>query len=90
MGSAFPAPTGKDDRPGMNQIQVIKMVIASLVNEDGEKIYPRTRNQESISLPELKSQLQSVQEINWQLAWPLPQIDFIMPWVRASNRAGMT
>jgi hypothetical protein len=49
MGSAFPAPTGKDDRPGMNQIQVIKMVIASLVNEDGEKIYPRTRNQESIS-----------------------------------------
>ena len=41
----------------MNQIQVIKMVIASPVKEDGEKIYPKTRNQESISLPELKSLL---------------------------------
>jgi hypothetical protein len=38
MASAFPAPTGKDDRPGIYQIQIIKIVIASLVNEDGEKI----------------------------------------------------
>jgi hypothetical protein len=38
MASAFPAPTGKDDRPGIYQIQVIKMVIASLFNEDGEEI----------------------------------------------------
>ena len=41
----------------MNQIQVIKMVRASPVNEDGEKIYPKTWNQESISLPELISLL---------------------------------
>jgi hypothetical protein len=86
MASAFPAPTGKDDRPDIYQIQIIKMVVATLVNEDGEKIYPRTWNQESISLPELKNQWQSVQKNNWQLARGLPQIDFTMPWVRASNR----
>jgi hypothetical protein len=44
MASAFPAPTGKDDRPGVYLIQVIKRVIASLVNEDGEKINPRAWN----------------------------------------------
>ena len=41
-----------------NVIQVVKMVVASLVNEDGEKIYPRTWNHEFIDLPEVKSQRQ--------------------------------
>jgi hypothetical protein len=41
----------------MNQIQVIKMVRASPINEDGEEIYPKTWNQESISMPVPKSLL---------------------------------
>jgi integrase len=41
-----------------NVIQVVKMVVASLVNEDGEKIYPRTWNHEFIDLPEVKNQRQ--------------------------------
>jgi hypothetical protein len=39
MASAFPAPTGKDDRRGINQIPVIKVVMSSLVRTDREKIY---------------------------------------------------
>lgn len=41
-----------------NVIQVVKMVVASLVNEDGEKTYPRTWNHEFIDLPEVKNQRQ--------------------------------
>src|SRR6202035_163702 len=41
-----------------NVIQVVKMVVASLVNEDGEKIYPRTWNHEFIDMPEVKNQRQ--------------------------------
>ncbi len=44
-----------------NVIQVVKMIVASLVNEDGEKIYPRTWNHEFIDfidLPEVKNQRQ--------------------------------
>jgi site-specific recombinase XerD len=41
-----------------NVIQVVKMVVASLVNEDGERIYPRTWNHEFIDLPEVKNQRQ--------------------------------
>jgi integrase len=41
-----------------NVIQVVKMVVASFVNEDGEKIYPRTWNHEFIDLPEVKNQRQ--------------------------------
>jgi hypothetical protein len=90
MALALPAPTGKDDRPGMNQIQVIKMFRASPANEDGEKIYSKTWNQESIGLPELKSQRQNVQKFNWQFVRCLPQIDFMMLWVRARNCACLT
>ncbi|MGH9681075.1 MAG: tyrosine-type recombinase/integrase, partial [Candidatus Acidiferrales bacterium] len=41
-----------------NVIQVVKMVVASLLNEDGEKIYLRTWNHEFIDLPEVKNQRQ--------------------------------
>jgi len=41
-----------------NVIQVVKMVVASLVNEDGKKIYSRTWNHEFIVLPEVKNQRQ--------------------------------
>jgi integrase len=41
-----------------NVVQVVKMVVASLVNEDGEKIYPRTWNHDFIDLPEVKIQRQ--------------------------------
>ena len=41
-----------------NVIQVVKMVVASAVNENGEKIHPRTWNHEFIDLPEVKDQRQ--------------------------------
>ena len=41
-----------------NVIQVVKMVVASFVKEDGDKIYPRTWNHEFIDLPEVKNQRQ--------------------------------
>src|ERR1700719_206204 len=41
-----------------NVIQVVKMVVASAVNENGEKVHPRTWNHEFIDLPEVKDQRQ--------------------------------
>lgn len=41
-----------------NVIQLVKMVVGSAVNEDGEQIYPRTWNHEFIDLPEVKNQRQ--------------------------------
>jgi len=38
-----------------NYIQVVKMVVASAVNEHGEEIYPRKWNHEFIDLPESKN-----------------------------------
>jgi len=43
-----------------NVIQVVKMVVASAVNENGEAIHPRTWNHEFIDLPEVKDQWQPV------------------------------
>jgi len=39
-----------------NYIQVVKMVVASAVNEEGDEIYPRKWNHEFIDLPEVKNQ----------------------------------
>lgn len=39
-----------------NVVQVVKMVVASAVNENGEQIHPRTWNHEFIDLPEVKNQ----------------------------------
>ena len=39
-----------------NVVQVVKMVVASAVNEDGEQVHPRTWNHEFIDLPEVKDQ----------------------------------
>jgi integrase len=39
-----------------NVIQVLKMVVASAVNENGEEIHPRTWNHEFMDLPEVKNQ----------------------------------
>ena len=41
-----------------NVIQVVKMVVASAVNENGERVHPRTWNHEFIDLPEVKNQRQ--------------------------------
>jgi integrase len=41
-----------------NVIQVVKTVVASAVNENGEQLYPRTWNHEFIDLPEVKNQRQ--------------------------------
>jgi len=43
-----------------NVIQVVKMVVASAVNENGEKVHPRTWNHEFIDLPEVKDQRQPI------------------------------
>jgi integrase len=39
-----------------NYIQVVKMVVASAVNEQGEELYPRKWNHEFMDLPEIKNQ----------------------------------
>lgn len=39
-----------------NYVQVVKMVVASAVNEQGEELYPRKWNHEFIDLPEIKAQ----------------------------------
>lgn len=39
-----------------NYIQVVKMVVASAVDEQGDKIYPRKWNHEFIDLPDVKDQ----------------------------------
>lgn len=41
-----------------NVVQVVKMVVASAVNENGERIHPRTWNHEFIELPEVSNQRQ--------------------------------
>lgn len=41
-----------------NVIQVLKMVVASAVNENGEQVHPRTWNHEFMDLPEVKNQRQ--------------------------------
>jgi site-specific recombinase XerD len=41
-----------------NVIQVVKMVVASAVNENGEEVHPRTWNHEFMDLPEVKNQRQ--------------------------------
>jgi integrase len=41
-----------------NVVQVVKMVVASAVNENGEQIHPRTWNHEFMDLPEVKNQRQ--------------------------------
>jgi integrase len=41
-----------------NVVQVVKMVVASAVNENGEQVHPRTWNHEFIDLPEVKDQRQ--------------------------------
>ena len=41
-----------------NVVQVVKMVVASTVNENGEQVHPRTWNHEFIDLPEIRDQRQ--------------------------------
>jgi hypothetical protein len=41
-----------------NVIQVLKMVVASAVNENGEQVHPRTWSHEFMDLPEVKNQRQ--------------------------------
>ena len=41
-----------------NVVQVVKMVVASAVNENGERVHPRTWNHEFIDLPEVRNQRQ--------------------------------
>jgi hypothetical protein len=41
-----------------NVIQVVKMVVGSAVNENGEEVHPRTWNHEFMDLPEVKNQRQ--------------------------------
>ncbi len=41
-----------------NVVQVVKMVVASAVNENGEQVHPRTWNHEFMDLPEIKDQRQ--------------------------------
>jgi integrase len=49
---------GKSPKMVNNVVQVVKMVVASAVNENGERIHPRTWNHEFIDLPEVKNQRQ--------------------------------
>ncbi len=41
-----------------NIVQVVKMVVASALNENGEQVYPRTWNHAFIDLPEIRNQRQ--------------------------------
>jgi hypothetical protein len=41
-----------------NYVQVVKMVVASAINENGEELYPRKWNHEFLDLPEVKNQKQ--------------------------------
>jgi len=36
-------------------VQVVKMIVASVVNEQGEEVYPRKWNHEFMDLPEIKN-----------------------------------
>lgn len=50
--------TGLSPKTITNIAQVVKMVVASALNEDGEQLYPRTWNHDFIDLPEIKDQRQ--------------------------------
>jgi hypothetical protein len=39
-----------------NYVRVVKMVVASALNENGEELYPRKWNHEFLDLPEVKNQ----------------------------------
>jgi integrase len=41
-----------------NIVQVVKMIVASALNENGEQVYPRTWNHDFIDLPEVRNQRQ--------------------------------
>jgi site-specific recombinase XerD len=41
-----------------NVVQVVKMVVASAVNENGEQVHPRTWNHEFMDIPEVENQRQ--------------------------------
>jgi len=41
-----------------NIVQVVKMIVASALNENGEQVYPRTWNHDFIDLPEIRNQRQ--------------------------------
>jgi len=49
---------GKSAKMINNVIQVVKLVVASAVNENGEAVHPRTWNHEFMDLPEIKNQRQ--------------------------------
>jgi Phage integrase family len=49
---------GLSPRMCNNVIQVLKMVVASAVNGNGEELHPRTWNHEFMDLPEVKNQRQ--------------------------------
>src|ERR1019366_9783980 len=52
------AEAGMSPKMANNVVQVVKMVVASAVNENGERVHPRTWNHEFIDLPEVKNQRQ--------------------------------
>ena len=52
------ADAGMSPKMVSNVVQVVKMVVASAVNENGERVHPRTWNHEFIDLPEVKNQRQ--------------------------------
>ena len=52
------ADAGMSPKMVNNVVQVVKMVVASAVNENGEQVHPRTWNHEFIDLPEVKNQRQ--------------------------------
>ena len=52
------AKAGVSPKMVTNVVQVVKMVVASLVNENGERLHPRTWNHEFMDLPEVRDQWQ--------------------------------
>ena len=52
------ADAGMSPKMVNNVVQVVKMVVASAVNENGERVHPRTWNHEFIDLPEVRNQRQ--------------------------------
>jgi integrase len=52
------AKAGVSPKMVTNVIQVVKMVVGSVVNENGERLHPRTWNHEFMDLPEVRDQWQ--------------------------------
>ena len=50
------AAAGLSPKTIQNYVQVVKMVVASAVNEDGEQLYPRQWNHDFIDMPVVKNQ----------------------------------